>query len=94
MEQTKPKQVNLYEAKTQLSQLVKEAAAGAEIISAKAGEPKVIREPGQWKGQVWIADDFDTLPPDILAAFYGEIEDPMAPLRALLEEREKKREGE
>jgi prevent-host-death family protein len=31
--------VNLYEAKTQLSQLVDRAAAGEEIIIAKNGEP-------------------------------------------------------
>jgi hypothetical protein len=27
------------------------------------------REGGQWKGRVRIADDFDTLPDDIAAAF-------------------------
>ena len=32
-------QVNLYEAKTQLSRLVERAAAGEEIIIAKAGRP-------------------------------------------------------
>lgn len=32
-------QVNLYEAKTQLSSLVERAAAGEEIIIAKAGQP-------------------------------------------------------
>ena len=79
----KPKQVNLYEAKTHLSQLVKEAAAGREIIIANAGQPmarlvplvtewKAQREPGQWKGRIWIADDFDApLPDDILEAFEG-----------------------
>jgi len=79
-----PKQVNLYEAKTHLSQLVKEAAAGREIIIANAGEPvarlvplatepRPQREPGRLRGQIWIADDFDDpLSPDILAAFYGE----------------------
>lgn len=87
MPESKPKQVNLYEAKTHLSQLVKEAAAGREIIIAKAGEPmarlvplaaesRPVREPGRLKGQIWIADDFDDpLPPDILAAFYGEDDD-------------------
>ncbi|MDQ2888960.1 MAG: type II toxin-antitoxin system prevent-host-death family antitoxin [Gemmatimonadota bacterium] len=85
------KQLNLYEAKSHLSQLVTEAAAGAEIIIAKAGKPmarlvplaperKPKREPGQWAGQVWIAED-DSLPPDILAAFYGEDENPDDPLR-------------
>ena len=31
--------VNLYEAKTQLSKLVERAAAGEEIVIAKAGKP-------------------------------------------------------
>jgi prevent-host-death family protein len=31
--------VNLYEAKTKLSQLVERAAAGEEIVIAKAGRP-------------------------------------------------------
>lgn len=33
------KQVNLYEAKTQLSRLVDEAAKGKEIVIAKNGKP-------------------------------------------------------
>ncbi len=74
------KQYNLYEAKTQLSRLVEEAANGAEIVIAKAGTPMarlvpieaVARQPGRLKGQVWIAEDFDEpLPDDVLAAFEG-----------------------
>jgi prevent-host-death family protein len=34
-----PVQVNLYEAKTQLSSLVERAAQGEEIVIAKAGKP-------------------------------------------------------
>jgi prevent-host-death family protein len=74
--------LNLYEAKTQLSALVDEAAAGAEIIIAKAGRPKAKlvpfretarRRPGRGKGRVWIANDFDApLPPDLLNAFSGQ----------------------
>ncbi|HEX8212124.1 MAG TPA: type II toxin-antitoxin system Phd/YefM family antitoxin [Longimicrobium sp.] len=75
--------VNLYEAKTHLSQLVERAAAGEEIIIAKAGRPvarlmplpppSASRVPGALKGQIWISDDFDDpLPPDILATFNGE----------------------
>jgi prevent-host-death family protein len=73
--------VNIYEAKTHLSRLVARAAAGEEIVIAKAGRPvaKLVRyseadEPrqlGGWEGRVWIADDFDELPPEILAAFEG-----------------------
>ena len=36
---THPVQVNLYEAKTQLSSLVERAAKGEEIVIAKAGKP-------------------------------------------------------
>lgn len=75
--------INLYEAKTHLSALVERAAAGEEIIIAKAGTPKarlvpleeekVERKPGLLKGQIWIADDFDDpLPPEILRGFMGE----------------------
>jgi prevent-host-death family protein len=35
------KQVNLYEAKTQLSKLIQEAIRGEEIVIAKNGEPQV-----------------------------------------------------
>jgi prevent-host-death family protein len=73
------KLLNLYDAKTQLSALVDEAAAGAEIIIAKAGRPKAKlvpfretarRRPGRGKGRVWIADDFDApLPSSMLDAF-------------------------
>ena len=34
-----PRQVNLYEAKTQLSQLVEDAARGEDIVIAKNGKP-------------------------------------------------------
>jgi prevent-host-death family protein len=74
--------VNLYEAKTNLSQLVKEAAAGEEIIIARAGKPAARllplatasepRKPGGWEGRVWMSDDFDAeLPPDELDDWYA-----------------------
>jgi prevent-host-death family protein len=74
--------LNLYEAKTQLSSLVEEAAAGCEIVIAKAGVPRARlvplrtsarRQPGGSKGRIRIAADFDApLPPDILAGFTGK----------------------
>lgn len=78
--------VNLYEAKTHLSELVERAAAGEEIVIAKAGKPRARlvpleedrppRKPGALKGQIWIADDFDDpLPPEILRGFMGEDEE-------------------
>ena len=75
------KVLNLYEAKTQLSALVEEAAAGAEIVIAKAGRPmaKLVpiraatrRRPGRAKGSIWMADDFDApLPDEFVRAFEG-----------------------
>ena len=75
--------VNLYQAKTHLSDLVDRAAKGEEIVIAKAGTPvaRLVplagvehgRSPGGWEGVVWIADDFDApLPDALLAAFTTE----------------------
>ena len=76
------KRFNIYEAKTNLSELVERASKGEEIVIAKAGKPKarlvpfeskaMKRKPGGWEGLIWIADDFDApLPDEILAAFEG-----------------------
>jgi prevent-host-death family protein len=74
---------NIHEAKTNFSKLVERVAAGEEIIIGKAGKPvaRLVpykespgkRKPGAWKGKVWISPDFDTLPPDLQAAFDGEL---------------------
>lgn len=77
--------VNMHEAKSNLSKLVKRAADGEEIIIGRAGEPvamlvayrppKPKRQPGLWKGKVWISDDFDAPDPELEALFYdGPIE--------------------
>ncbi|MDR4496287.1 MAG: type II toxin-antitoxin system prevent-host-death family antitoxin [Nitrospirales bacterium] len=75
------KTVNVYEAKTHLSQLLDLAASGEEVVIARAGRPlaKLIpyqanvqpRKPGYWKGKVRIAKDFDALPDTVLKAFEG-----------------------
>jgi prevent-host-death family protein len=73
--------INLYEAKTNLSKLVERAAAGEEIIIAKAGRPlaRLVslkqsskpRVPGQLKGRIFIAQTL-TLPyPRILLRFFA-----------------------
>jgi prevent-host-death family protein len=74
--------VNVYEAKTHLSQLLDRAAAGEEIVIARAGrpiarlvalaQPPAPRNPGGWRGKVTMAADFDELPAEIDAAFRGE----------------------
>jgi len=73
--------VNLHEAKTHLSRLVAQAAAGEEIIIGKAGKPvaRLIayredttpRRSGALKGHLWIADDFDETPEWLVDAFGG-----------------------
>jgi prevent-host-death family protein len=75
------KQVNMHEAKTHLSRLVDEAAAGEEVVIAKAGRPLVKlvpyvaertpRRPGGWEGQVWISPDFDDPLSEFEDAFYN-----------------------
>jgi prevent-host-death family protein len=76
-------QVNLYEAKTKLSELVDRAAGGEEIVIARHGRPvaRLVaytaplgkrRRLGLLAGKIWIADDFDAaLPEDVLADFEG-----------------------
>ncbi|MFZ0243782.1 MAG: type II toxin-antitoxin system prevent-host-death family antitoxin [Desulfobacterales bacterium] len=74
--------VNMHEAKTNLSVLVKKALAGEDIIISKAGKPLVklvpvdvddrVRIPGRFKGQIKIAPDFDDTPVEIIAGFEGE----------------------
>lgn len=74
--------VNIHEAKTHLSKLLKRVVAGEEVIIAKSGQPiarilpyesaPVERKPGSAKGKIWIADDFNApLPDDLLDAFEG-----------------------
>ena len=75
-------QFNIHEAKTHLSRLVERAAAGEEITISKAGRPMARlgpipravtpREPGRWRGQVVIHDDFEELPAEVAAAFRGD----------------------
>ena len=75
--------VKLYEAKTNLSDIVERAAAGEEFIIAKGDVPKARlvplaskrgkRAPGGWEGRVWTSDDFDApLPAEIAGAFTGD----------------------
>jgi prevent-host-death family protein len=74
--------VNVHAAKTHLSRLLEEAAAGEEIVIAKAGkpiakltrldQPEEPRQLGILEGKGRISDDFDApLPPELLDAFEG-----------------------
>jgi prevent-host-death family protein len=77
---------NISEAKASLSKLVEKALRGEEVIIGKAGKPVVKLIPydleatprqlgvGHWRGRIWVAEDFDELPEDILRQFTGEAE--------------------
>jgi prevent-host-death family protein len=77
------KKVNIYEAKTRLSQLVDEAASGQDVIIARAGRPvarltrlsppKRKRPLGVLDGRFRIPDDFNRpLPDEVVRAFEGD----------------------
>lgn len=73
------RQVNVHEAKTELSRLLEAVEAGERVVIARAGEPVAVLVPykaavrrrrlGQFPGQAKIHADFDELPADIAAAF-------------------------
>ena len=73
--------INIHEAKTHFSRILKRVAMGEEIVIAKAGKPiaKVSpyaqdereRVPGKDQGLFTVPEDFDApLPDDVLAKFY------------------------
>jgi len=76
-------QVNIYEAKTRLSELVEQARQGETIVIAKAGTPMAKLVPmhegprrkikfGSMKGEFVEAPDFDApLPDELLDLFEG-----------------------
>lgn len=73
------KQVNIHEAKTQLSRLLEEVEQGERVVIARAGEPIAVLVPykasvkkrrlGLFAGEATMHADFDKLPADIAAAF-------------------------
>jgi prevent-host-death family protein len=76
-------EVNIHEAKTNLSRLLQRVAMGEEVIIAKAGKPVAKLVPikggskrrmlGSAKGEFVVPDDFnDPLPKEIEDLFYGE----------------------
>jgi antitoxin (DNA-binding transcriptional repressor) of toxin-antitoxin stability system len=74
--------VNIYDAKTRLSKLIEEAAAGHDVVIARGGKPvarltrlgapKRRLKFGVLKGKIKVSEDFDApLPSDILTQFDG-----------------------
>lgn len=70
---------NISQAKAELSALIEQVCKGNEVILAKAGKPVArlvayrgpagARVPGSMAGEIWMAPDFDALPPDVAEAF-------------------------
>jgi prevent-host-death family protein len=74
--------VNVHDAKTHFSRLLRRVAAGEEIIIARGGTPVArlipyaedghVRTFGQYAGSIGWSDDFDAaLPDDMLDEFDG-----------------------
>jgi prevent-host-death family protein len=77
------RKINIYEAKTRLSQLVEEAASGKDIVIARAGRPVArltrLKEAGRKRrlgildNKFRIPDDFNRpLPDAVLRSFEGD----------------------
>jgi prevent-host-death family protein len=96
------KTVNMHQAKTHLSRLVDEAAAGEDIIIAKAGKPvaRLVavttsaqpRSLGALKGKVIEAADCWDPDPELEALFYGGDVEPR-PVRRVAEPKPAKRKA-
>jgi prevent-host-death family protein len=76
-------EVNIHQAKTHLSRLLRRTIGGEEVVIARAGVPiarlvpvKRQRAPiplGLDRGAYEVPEDFDApLPPEVIAAFEGE----------------------
>ena len=73
-------EINMHEAKSQLSRLGRLAWEGEEIVIARSGEPYLRLVPyrerrsrrtlGMLKGQIRIAPDFDETPREVIDSFY------------------------
>jgi len=72
--------VNIHEAKTHLSAILKRVESGEEILIAKSGHPIARisplapapgkRQPGSAKGRLIVSETFmNPLPPDVLEKF-------------------------
>lgn len=82
-ESSEPIAIGVRELRGKLSDYLRQAAAGARFVIVSRGKPvaelhaPVAGEPevkprrvlGAMKGQIWMADDWDEWPQDILDAF-------------------------
>lgn len=76
-------QVDMREAKAQLSQLAERVWGGERVVITKAGKPYLdllphqevmrTRQPGRLKGRIRMAADFDPTPEEVLDTFEGSL---------------------
>jgi len=76
--------VNIHEARTHLSRLVKQAAKGESFIFAKSGKPLVmvcaldtpsanqVKRLGFMSGRIQVPEDFDQMGSDVIDAISGD----------------------
>ena len=79
MAKSRTRHVNIHDAKTNFSKLLKLVERGDEVIIARAGHPvaRIVRlavepsdrVPGSAKGAITISDSFDAPVPDLERAF-------------------------
>lgn len=76
--------INIHDAKTHFSKYVDEVVLGNEVIIGKHGKPvaklvpfspvqNISRKPGILKNKLWVADDFDEMPDEIIASLDEDI---------------------
>lgn len=71
--------VNVHEAKSTLSKLLERVERGERVVIARAGKPVADLVPhrradvvfGAARGEIEIAEDFDAVDDDLVAAFEG-----------------------
>lgn len=76
-------QVNMREAKSQLSELAERVWHGDKVVITRAGKPYLdllphidtpgARKPGRLKGQIRMSADFDKTSEDIIDGFEGNL---------------------
>lgn len=81
---------NISDKNLGLAALIERVLRGEEVILGKAGQPIAKLVPysldiaprqlgaGNWKGKIWVADDFDAPSDEIEALFAGELHESAA----------------
>ncbi|MEE8602184.1 type II toxin-antitoxin system Phd/YefM family antitoxin [Euzebya tangerina] len=72
--------VNMHDAKSSLSRLIRKVEDGEEVLIGRNGKPvarlvpyvaRPGRRPGRLAGKITVEPDFDQTPPEVIRAFQG-----------------------